>query len=285
MAAPVAAPRSVLLVTGPGNSGEELVSGLAGRLGWVRADARRVHDVLFGEGGLDPDDARPQAWATPAEPDQRLVAWLEEQFATGDRVVVSSPGAAVLLGHYFAATNRAGAQLAVVLMVRHPADAVIPGSVRGVAGWLNVMLGTERATRTLPRAIVQREELLEGWQEVLTFVEKECGVPLLSAATLAQVSAAGEVIELGLPAATPDWSTLPMPAWLRDLAARTYAAFSSLADSLGDLDFVDSLRTEYAETYAAAEAMAAPSGSWARMDPAPTGPSGWFERIKRKLQR
>ena len=285
MAAPVAAPRSVLLVTGPGNSGEELVSGLAGRLGWVLGDATRVHGVLLGEGGLDPDDARPQAWATPAEPDPRLVTWLEEQFATGDRVVISAPGGAVLLGHYLAAANRAAAQLAVVLMVRHPADAVLSGSVRGVAGWLNVMLGTERATRTLPRAIVQREELLEDWQEVLTFVEKECGVPLLSAATLAQVSAAGEVVELGLPAATPDWSTLQMPAWLRDLAARTYAAFSSLADSLGDLDFVDSLRREYAETYAVAEAMAAPSRAWARMDPAPAGPSGWFGRIKRRLQR
>jgi len=285
MAAPVAAPRSVLLVTGPGNSGEDLVAGLAGRLGWVPGDASRVHGVLLEEGGLDADDARPQAWATPAEPDPRLVAWLEEQFALGDRVVVSAPGGAVLLGHYLAAANRAAAQLAVVLMVRHPADAVAAGSVRGVVGWLNIMLGTERATRTLPRAVVQREELFDDWQEVLTFVEKECGVPLLSAATLAQVSSAGEVVELGLPAATPDWSTLQMPAWLRDLAARTYAAFSSLADSLGDLDFVDSLRKEYAETYAVAEAMAAPSRSWARMDPAPAGPSGWFERIKRRLQR
>jgi hypothetical protein len=285
MAAPVAAPRSVLLVTGPGNSGEDLVAGLAGRLGWVQGDATRVHGVLLEESGLDPDDVRPQAWATPAEPDQRLVTWLEEQLAVGDRVVVSSPGGAVLLGHYLAAANRAAAQLAVVIMVRHPADAVSSGSVRGVVGWLNVMLGTERATRTLPRAVVQREELLDDWQEVLTFVEKECGVPLLSAATLAQVSGAGEVVDLGLPAATPDWSTLQMPAWLRDLAARTYAAFSSLADSLGDLDFVDSLRREYAETYAVAEAMAAPSRAWARMDPAPAGSSGWWERIKRRLQR
>jgi hypothetical protein len=285
MAAPVAASRSVLLVTGPGNSGEDLVAGLAERLGWVAADASRVHGVLLEESGLDPDDARPQAWATPAEPDSRLLAWLEEQLAVGDRVVVSAPGGAVLLGHYLAAANRAAARLAVVIMVRHPADAVTAGSVRGVVGWLNVMLGTERATRTLPRAVVQREELLDDWQEVLTVVEKECGVPLLSAATLAQVSGAGEVVELGLPAAMPDWSTLQMPAWLRDLAARTYAAFSSLADGLGDLDFVDSLRREYAETYAVAEAMAAPGRTWARMDPAPAGPSGWFERIKRRLQR
>ena len=284
MAAPVAAPRSVLLVTGPGNCGEELLAGLAGRLGWVEADASRVHGVLLEEGGLDPDDARPQAWATPAEPEPRLVAWLEEQFAAGDRVVVSAAGGAVLLGHYLAATNRTEAQLAVVVMVRHPADSVTSGSVRGVVGWLNVMLGTERATRTLPRAVVRREDLLDDWQEVLAVVEKECGVPLLSAATLAQVSGAGEVVSLGLPAATPDWSALQMPPWLRDLAARTYAAFGSLADGLGDLDFVDSLREEYAETYAAAEAMTAPARQWARMEPAPAGPSGWFERIKRRLQ-
>jgi hypothetical protein len=285
MAAPVAASRSVLLVTGPGNSGEDLVAGLAERLGWVAADASPVHGVLLEEGGLDPDDARPQAWATPAEPDPRLVAWLEEQFSIGDRVVVSAPGAAVLLGHYLAAANRADARLAVVLMVRHPADAVASGSARGVVGWLNVLLGTERATRTLPRVVVQRDELLDDWQEVLTVVEKECGVLLLGAATLAQVEDAGGVVELGLPAAAPDWSTLQLPGWLRDLAARTYAAFASLADGLGDLDFVDSLRKEYAETYAVAEAMAAPGTRWARMEPAPAGPSGWFERIKRRLQR
>jgi len=285
MAAPVAAPRSVLLVTGPGNSGEDLLAGLAERLGWLAADASRVHDVLLEESGLDPDDARPQAWATPAEPEPRLVAWLEEQFAAGDRLVVASPGTAVLLGHYLSAANRVDARLAVVIMVRHPADAVASGTVRGVAGWLNVLLGTERATRTLPRAIVQREDLLEDWQEILTAVEKDCGVPLLSAATLAQVAEAGGAVQLGQPAAAPDWSTLHLPAWLRDLAARTYATFGSLADGLGDLDFVDSLRQEYAETYVAAEAMAAPSTRWARMEPAAAGPSGWFERIKRRLQR
>jgi hypothetical protein len=273
------------MVTGPGNSGEELLAALAGRLGWVSADAAPLHGVLLEEGGLDPDDARPQAWATPAEPEPRLVAWLEEQFTSADRIVVSAPGGAVLLGHYLAAANRAEARLAVVVMVRHPADAVSAGSVRGVVGWLNVMLGTERATRTLPRAVVQREDLIDDWQEVLTVVEKECGVPLLSAATLAQVSGAGGLVELGLPAATPDWSTLRMPPWLRDLAARTYAAFCSLADGLGDLDFVDSLREEYAETYAAAEAITAPACRWARMEPAPAGQSGWFERIKRRLQR
>ena len=284
MAAPVAAPRSVLLVTGPGNSGEDLLATLAGRLGWVVADATRLHGVLLEESGLDPDDARPQAWATPAEPEPRLVAWLEEQFATGDRLVIAAPGTAILLGHYLSAANRVGARLASVIMVRHPADAVASGSVRGVAGWLNVMLGTERATRTLPRAIVQREELVEDWQEMLNTVEKDCGVQLLSAATLAQVGEAGAVVPEGATAA-PDWSTLHLPAWLRDLAARTYAVFGSLADGLGDLDFVDSLRNEYAETYVAAEAIAAPSARWARMEPASAGSPGLFGRIKRRLQR
>jgi hypothetical protein len=284
MVAPVAAPRSVLLVTGPGNSGGDLLASLAARLGWLAADATRLHGVLLDEGGLDHDDARPQAWATPAEPEPRLVDWLEEQFATGDRVVVAAPGTSILLGHYLSAANRVGARLAVVIMVRHPADAVESGSVRGVAGWLNVMLGTERATRTLPRAIVQRDELVEDWQEMLTAVEKDCGVPLVSAATLAQVAEAGTVVP-GDSAGAPDWSTLHLPPWLRDLTARTYATFGSLADGLGDLDFVDSLRNEYAETYVAAEAIAAPGARWARMEPAPAGPSGVFGRIKRRLQR
>jgi hypothetical protein len=244
MAAPLAAARSLLLVTGPGNSGESLLSGLAVRLGWVEADATGVHGVLLEESGLDPDDPRPQAG-----PLRRARAPARRAFASADRVVVSAPGGAVLLGHHLAAANQLGAQVGVVVMVRHPADAVTADSARGVAGWLNVILGTELATRTLPRALVQREELLEEWQEVITVVEKECGVLLLGGATLDQVSRAGEVVDLGLPVAAPDRSTLHIPGWLRDLAA----------DGLGDLEFVDSLRTEYAETYVAAEAMAAPS--------------------------
>jgi hypothetical protein len=68
MAAPLAAARSLLLLTGPGNSGESLLSGLAVRLGWVEADATGVHGILLEESGLDPDDPRPQAWATPPSP-------------------------------------------------------------------------------------------------------------------------------------------------------------------------------------------------------------------------
>lgn len=175
------------------------------------------------------------------DPDRAL---LPARLDADDRLVVAGPGCGFHLARWRRAAERLGAHLAAVVVVRNPAEEFGAGQADEVRRRLELVLGLEHATRALPHSLVRYEELLADWRAAIQRVEKETGVPLLGAASLADVSES----ETGeLPALRePDWAALELPGDLRDLAARSYAALCSVADGLGDLDFVDSLRAELA---------------------------------------
>jgi hypothetical protein len=176
------------------------------------------------------------------DPDRAL---LPARLDSHERLVVAGPGCARHLARWRTVADRLGAHLAAVIVVRHPAEAFGAGESDEVARWLDLLLDFEHATRQLPHALVRHEDLIEDWRAAIRRVEKETGVPLLGAASVAEVSEAETHGHETAPG-EPDWAALEVPPDVRDLAARTYAALCSVADGVGDLDFVDSLRAERA---------------------------------------
>lgn len=178
---------------------------------------------------------------TAGAPVWSLLDELRRVLARSDRVLVDECGHRA--DDWRTAADELGARFGFVVVVRHPAETFRPGDASGVAAWLGLVLRLEHATRDVPRAVVRHEDVAEDWQGTLTRVEKQTGLPVLSGATVAQVSQA-EAVESPDEPREPDWAALELPADLRDLAARTYAALCSIAEGLGDLDFVDALRGE-----------------------------------------
>lgn len=173
---------------------------------------------------------------------------LDEAFARSARAVVPEARLTTSLPAYVAAAERLRARLAVVLVVRHPAELEDDTTTDAalVAAWLGSMLGTEQATRAVPRSVFRYEDVLDDWQTVLSRTDKDAGSQLLAPASLAQLDRAAELVASWPGPGIPRWAGHDLPAELRDLAGRTYAALCSLADGLGDLGFVDSLHAEYA---------------------------------------
>ncbi len=177
-----------------------------------------------------------------ADPDRAL---LPARLDGHDRLVVAGPGCGRHLNRWRVVAERLGAHLAAAIVVRSPAEAFGSGQAAEVADWLDLVLEFEHATRGLPHSLVRHEELLEDWRAAISRIEKETGVPLLAAASVAEVSASQTAEQPAVPR-EPDWAAIGLEPEVRDLAARTYAALGSLADGLGDLEFVDSLRAERA---------------------------------------
>ncbi|MGH3356546.1 MAG: sulfotransferase family protein, partial [Nocardioidaceae bacterium] len=192
--------KSLLVVAGSGRSGTSLFTGLAGRLGLyipqpeIKPDATNprgfgeprwvlaFHKEMLKSVDVSHDDARPVAWdltaqvAERARARRRLRAWLEEQFAVSDRVVVKDPRLAPFLGLYRTVADDLSVQLCVVTMLRHPAETVRSketyygdhlGSTARMASWLNMMLSVEHATRDLPSAVIRFDDLLTQWRPTL----------------------------------------------------------------------------------------------------------------------
>ncbi len=310
---------SLLVVAGSGRSGTSLFTGLVSRLGVyipqpeIKANetnprgfgeprwALAFHKEMLDSVDVAHDDARPDAWeltgrvAGQPEPRTRLREWLEEQFAVSDRVVVKDPRLAPFLELYRAVAEELGVGLAVVTMLRHPAETVRSkemyygdklGSSARMAGWLNMMLSVELASRDLPRAVIRFDDLLAAWLPTLTAAERSLSVPLTSEAGEDRLRVADELVDPSLRRAAPGWGELELPARLRDLAERAYHELDSRAvDPEAAVsekpEVLDEVREEYARYYRESEAVARSSIRAARM----TTRKRVAERLKAKQQK
>lgn len=285
---------TLLVVAGSGRSGTSLFTGLVSRLGVyipqpeIKANetnprgfgeprwALAFHKEMLESVDVAHDDARPDAWeltgrvADRPQARKRLRDWLEEQFAVSDRVVVKDPRLAPFLELYRRVADDLGVGLSVATMLRHPAETVRSkemyygdklGSAARMAGWLNMMLSVEVASRDLPRAVVRFDDLLSRWQPTLAATEPALSVELTSGATEDQVKAADELVDPTLRRAAPGWSELELPARLRDLAERAYHELDSRAvDPDGAVPetaaaVLDEVREGYARYYRESEAV------------------------------
>ena len=284
---------TLLVVAGSGRSGTSLFTGLVSRLGVyipqpeLKANetnprgfgeprwALAFHKEMLESVDVAHDDARPDAWeltgqvAERPQPRKRLQEWLAQQFEVSDRVVVKDPRLAPFLELYRMAAEQLGVNLSVATMLRHPAETVRSkemyygdklGSAARMAGWLNMMLSVEFATRGLPRAVVRFDDLLLRWQPTLAAAEGSLGLALTTGATEDQLKAADDLVDPSLRRASPGYDELELPTRLRDLAERAYQELDSRAvtpetPGTEKPDVLDEVREEYARYYRESEAI------------------------------
>ena len=265
-ASPSSSGRRLVVVAGSGRSGTSLFTGLAGRLGLyipkpeVAANksnprgfseprwAVDFNEALLKKTSVNIDDGRPEAWditGALAEDDAvrgELAAWLKEQFAESDRIIVKDPRLAWFLALYRAASAELGAEVNVVSMVRHPAEVLKSREIaygKGLtataraAGWLNVMLTIEKLTRDDRRAIVRYDELLADWRPTMERADAAMDLQLFARATSEEIAGAGDLVDSSLRRSLSSLDELGLPPRLADLATRAHDTLADLAGEAG----------------------------------------------------
>lgn len=301
----------LILVAGSGRSGTSLLAGILKALGGhvpqpeVNPDdtnphgfgepqwAVDFHTKLLRTAGVFPSDARPSAWAKTAEVGRdsdvqaELEAWLRREFRNGDHVIVKDPR----LLWFIPLWRRAGDTVAApcfLTTLRHPLEVIMSKQMyygekwhpnNRVAGWLNTMLYTERATRGGRRALVRYDDLLTDFMSALAQISDPLDLALIERSSPLQARAAARLVDPSLRRARATWSSLEVDDRLVELAEETYEAFDRAAEK-ADLDKastrseLDQLRGRYVDLYAFSESVAESSVSAARKDGRAARPGG-----------
>ncbi|MGH3346033.1 MAG: glycosyltransferase [Nocardioides sp.] len=290
----------VVVVAGSGRSGTSTIAGVLKMIGLAVPQPEVAGDQTNPRGFFEPKwvvdfqsrllrqstarltDARPAAFETThqigARDDTRRVvgAWLRGHVNAGDEMVVKDPRSSWFLPMWRRAAADANAEIAILTMLRHPAEVV--GSkdhyykaakagdtprhaqTRGTAGWINVALHTEYSTRDAHRTFVRYDDLLDDWRAVVSQVTRDLG---LVAGHAVGDDAAAEVdafVDPGLRRIRTEWHEVDCPAAVRDLAQEVWEQLCVLSES-GGFDpeaerRLDDCRRRYVELYADAEALA-----------------------------
>jgi hypothetical protein len=286
--------RSIVLVAGSGRSGTSLFAGIMQRLGYtvpgpeVPADETNprgfaepqwvvdFHTRALKRAGVQVADGRPSAWAQTArigleaDVEAELRGWLAERLSESADLVVKDPRASWFLPLWRRCALELGAAPRYVTMVRHPAEVIASkqqwyGSYQGetarLAGWLNQMLFTERATRGGPRAFVAYEDLLGDWTKAVDAVGRALDLELVARATPAAMRSVHEFVDADLRRSRGEWHDEGVPAQLRDLADETWQAVRGMAvepaaDGPRVHERIDELRAAYTRLYGEAHAIA-----------------------------
>jgi hypothetical protein len=108
---------------------------------------------------------------------------LREEFECASAFVMKDPRLALTLPVWLPALREAGANVSVLIVVRHPAEVVrsmsqhdrLPEAVTAPL-WLHHMLEAERVTRSLPRAVILYEDLLRDWRWCMAWAGRCAGI-------------------------------------------------------------------------------------------------------------
>ena len=244
------------------------------------------HEELLGRVHVQPGDARPGAWfdagrACIQEMNRsRLAEWLDPQFEAAEALVIKDPRISWFLGLWRVAAVRVGASTSTIVMLRPPAEVVGSASatagerpdetsggrfddISRLAGWTNVMLFTERATRGSSRSFVRYHDLLADWTSTVVRVGEELGLADVTDAGTGRMQEVHRFVDPELHRSRTTWDDLSVPAALREIAEATWQQLDLLAEPGGDSPEahakLDVLRREYGVLYAEAEAMAGSS--------------------------
>jgi hypothetical protein len=287
------AERSLVLVAGSGRSGTSLFSGILQRLGYhvpqpeVPADSTNprgfaesqwvvdFHTRLLMKAGVQVSDARPAAWGATADValddavHDELARWLGKQFRSSDHVLVKDPRLCWFLPLWRRCAEEAGASPRFATVLRHPAAVIESkqrsyggwhGDVNRTAGWLNLTLFTERATREGHRVFVRYEDLLEDWTKALGRVGETLDLSVVRDAPAASIVSIHEFVDRGLSRSKAKWEDFAIPTALREQVDVVWDLVSQLAEGGADREAVieelEAARAAYVSLYEDSEAIA-----------------------------
>ena len=307
---PDGVPRKVLFVAGAGRSGTSTLAGVVSKLGMhvplpeVPPDDSNprgfsepqwvvdVHDEWLAESLVQVSDSRPNAWFDTGricsrEPARiRVSDWLEPHFAEHPEMVIKDPRLSWFLGLWRVAAIRTGATPVFATMLRPPAEVVGSkqtyyanrlGSAHLAASWVNMLLHTERATRSVDgvgeagqgRVFVRYEDLLTDWVKTTTALGHALDLQTIIHTRSDQIREVHRFIDPTLRRVTSTLDDLALPTRLHDLTAETWEQLNKLADEGGDTAAAhatfDQLREAYVDLYEEAEAISRSTAEHARI--------------------
>jgi hypothetical protein len=309
---PDGVPRKVLFVAGAGRSGTSTLAGIVSRLGMhvplpeVPPDDSNprgfsepqwvvdVHDEWLAEALVQVSDSRPSAWFDTGricsrEPARiRVSEWLEPHFDQHPELVIKDPRLSWFLGLWRVAAIRTGATPVFATMLRPPAEVVGSkqkyyanklGSAHLAASWVNMLLHTERATRSVGglvdggaeqgRVFVRYEDLLTDWVRTTTALGHALDLQTIIHTRSDQIREVHRFIDPHLRRVTSTLDDLALPKRLHELTAQTWEELTKLADEGGDTAEAhatfDQLREAYVDLYEEAEAISRSTAEHARL--------------------
>lgn len=244
-----------------------------------------LHEELLRRSNVAVSDARPRAGLDSAavgeEPEVlgRVSAWLDAKFegedgAPVDELVIKDPRTSWFLDLWSASAERCGATASYITMLRPVTEVVGSkqkyygkagslgsdrGAVTRTAGWINMMLHTERATRGQARRFVRYVDLLSDWTRPVFDFGDAFDLAAIRNARPEAVAEVNEFIDPDLHRVTLTWDDVPVPARLREIADETWAALDALTDPERDTADLhrtcDQISEAYADYYADAESL------------------------------
>jgi hypothetical protein len=240
--------RSLVLVAGSGRSGTSLFTGILQRLGFhvpppeVPPDETNprgfaesqwvvdFHSDLLRRVAVQVADARPAAWGETANVAfddgvrRALRAWLRKQFRAADDIIVKDPRLAWFLPLWRRCAEELEVSPRFATVLRHPAEVVDSkqrsdggwqGDVALTAGWLNLALFTERATRGSPRLFVRYGDLLDDWPRVIGRAGDVLDLAIVRDAPAASIVRVHEFVDRSLNRSRAKWDEFEVPDALR----------------------------------------------------------------------
>jgi hypothetical protein len=313
----MSAPTRIVYVTGSGRSGTSTLTGVLREFGLhvpgpeVAADATNprgfsepqwvvdFHNSMLRAAGVQTSDPRPIAWhlvdraGSEGNALGQIRAWLDAQVAQYGDLVIKDPRLLWFLELWQEAAAGTGARTSCITMLRPPAEVVGSkaayykgrGVVDRVAGWINLMLGTELATRATPRAFVRYGDLIHDWDEPVFSAAAALDLPMISPEDLAAVNRVDRFIDPALRRVGATWHDVPVPPPLRALADDTWAALDALPDhdDAGTRAEFDRLRALY--PYVHRKIAASPARRIARMVPSDVVPPAVRQSVAGMLWR
>ncbi|PUB27768.1 hypothetical protein C8K30_104218 [Promicromonospora sp. AC04] len=307
----------VVYVTGCGRSGTSALAGVLRQFGLhvpqpeVEADASNprgfseprwvvdFHEALLRSADVQASDPRPIAWhlvdraGAEAEALSQIQTWLTAQIGAHGNLVIKDPRLLWFLELWQEAAATAGAAASSITMLRSPTEAVDSnaayykgrGLVDRVAGWINLMLGAELATRATPRAFVRYRDLVNGWDGPVFGAATALGIPMIDPHDADAFERVNALIGPTPHRADVSWNDVPVPAPLRGLADDTWAALDALPehDDAGTRAEFDRLRALY--PYIHRKLAASPARRIAQLVPPEVVPAAVRQSLGGMLRR
>ena len=302
--------RRISFVVGSGRSGTSTMSGTLQALGMhvpqpeVASNATNprgfgepqwvveFHERLLNRVRVQTGDARPSAWFDTGRPAMRevfrneLYDWLDGQFAEAEggevptgELVVKDPRLVWFLGMWRGAAIRCRATPSYITMLR-PVTEVVgskqkyyagkQSEISRTAGWVNVMLHTEVATRDSERAFVRYADLLDDWTVPVFELGERLRYDAVLRASAQDLRKVHSFIDPSLRRVQLTWDDVVVPARLREIAQASWDALDRLADKDGDTPelraTLDQLREAYTDYYSEAELLTQSTAASARLE-------------------
>ncbi|MBB3042188.1 sulfotransferase family protein [Nocardioides soli] len=262
--------RNAVLVLGAEPTGPAAAAGVLRILGMhaptLEPDSARwvsdLHERLLARANVATDDARPEAWfdagrmSTQDQHRERVERWLDG-LLTGDvdELVIEDAGLPWFLDLWSGAGARLDVDIAYLLMVAPPWQVISHGrddrSPLGQAiSWLNLVLHTERATRSGRRVAVRQADLLEDWTVPIYALGEQWGLRSVVEANARNLRAVHDFVDR-TPRPGPSGELL-LPEPVQELIHATSAALDRLVEGKDDELLhreLDDLRLAFIDLY------------------------------------